>query len=223
MTEIEKEIIPVEIKKDVGIDLGVKSFITKYDSDGLYEKIDNPKFLATESNHLKVLQQKLSRCDKGSSNHKKLKLKISRLHEKIKNRRENFLHNVSKQLVDNYDCIYMEDLNVSGMTKSSKGTIEEPGKMVKQKSGLNRSILDVSMSKFEEMVEYKTKFSGKGLYKVNRFFASSKICNVCGTKNKDLKLSDRNWICEHCGSELDRDENAANNILNEGRMVKIKK
>jgi putative transposase len=113
----------------------------------------------------------------------------------------------------------MEDLNIKGMTKSSKGTIDKPGKNVKQKSGLNRSISDVSLSEFVTMVDYKAKFDGKHTVKVDRFFPSSKTCNCCGTINKDLKLSDREWTCENCDTELDRDYNAAVNIMTEGKKM----
>jgi putative transposase len=199
--------------KEVGIDLGIKSFLTR--DDGV--KVDNPKFLSGKSEHMVKLQQALARAKKGSNNHIKLKKKIADLHEKISNKRNNFLHNESAKLVNEFDRIYMEDLNVSGMTRSSKGTKETPGKKVKQKSGLNRNLLDVGLGEFKAMIEYKTKFNGKEVVKVNRFFASSKICNKCGVKNTDLKLSDRVWVCNTCGSELDRDENAAKNIKAEGR------
>lgn len=213
MCEINKEIPIIKIEKEVGIDLGIKSFLTR--DDGI--KVENPKFFYEEAKHLKKIQQRLNKAKKGSNNYIKLKKKVTNLHEKISNKRENFLHNESSKLVNEFDAIYMEDLNISGMSKSSKGTIEKPGKNVKQKSGLNRSILDVGLGNFKSMLEYKTKFSGKTLIKVDRFFASSKICNHCGTKNKDLKLSDRVWVCENCGEEIDRDENAAKNIKQEGR------
>lgn len=215
MCEIIKDIKPVEVNKIVGIDLGVKSFMVTSD------KVDvgNPKFLSSELKYLKVLQQKLSRAKIGSSNRQKIKDSISKLYSKIANKRENLLHNESRKLVNEYDLICMEDLNVKGMTKSSKGTIENPGKKVKQKSGLNRSISDVSLGTFVSMIGYKAKFDGKHTVKVDRFFPSSKTCNCCGTINKDLKLSDRTWTCENCGTELDRDYNAAVNIMTEGKKM----
>jgi putative transposase len=185
------------------------------------DKVDvgNPKFLSSELKYLKVLQQKLSRAKNGSSNRQKIKDSISKLHNKIVNKRKNFLHNESRKLVNDNDLICMEDLNIKGMTKSSKGTIDKPGKNVKQKSGLNRSISDVSLSEFVTMVDYKAKFDGKHTVKVDRFFPSSKTCNCCGTINKDLKLSDREWTCENCDTELDRDYNAAVNIMTEGKKM----
>ena len=213
MCEIVKDIQPVVVNKVVGIDPGIKSFLVTSD------KVDvgNPKFLSSELKYLKVLQQKLSRAKKGSSNREKIKKTISTLHKKISNKRENFLHNESRKLVNEYDLICMEDLNVKGMTKSSKGTIEKPGKKVKQKSGLNRSLNDVSLGSFMNMIDYKAKFDGKHTVKIDRFYPSSKTCNCCGTINEDLKLSDRTWTCNGCGTELDRDYNAALNIKEEGK------
>ena len=219
MCEIKKDILPVTIKKEIGIDLGVKTFLVRDDGD----KVENPKFIQQQAHHLIQLQQKLSRTTRGSKNREKIRKKIGVLHQSIGNKRKDFLHNTSRQLVDEFDRIYMEDLNVNGMTRSSKGTIEKPGKNVKQKSGLNKSILDVGLGEFKIMMEYKTKFSGKEVVKVSRFFASSKLCNSCNTKNNDLKLSDRLWTCSSCGSLLDRDHNAAKNIKAEGRRSLIKK
>jgi putative transposase len=213
MCEIVKDIQPVVINKVVGIDLGIKSFIVTSDK----VNVDNPKFLSSELKYLKLLQQKLSRAKKGSNNREKIKETISKLNKKIANKRENFLHNESRKLVNEYDLICMEDLNVKEMTKSSKGTIKKPGKKVKQKSGLNRSLSDVSLGSFVRMVEYKAKFDGKHTVKIDRFYPSSKTCNCCGTINKELKLSDRTWTCNSCGTELDRDYNAALNIKDEGK------
>ena len=214
MVEIEKEIPNVNIiNKEVGIDTGIIAFATF--SDG--RKIDNPKFLKQSSEYMKTLQQKLAKAKKGSNNHKKLKKKISNLHEKIKNKRNLFLHEESRKIVNEFDRIFVENLNVKGMSATSRGTIEKPGKMVKQKSGLNRNILDTAPASFVSMLEYKTKFDGKEIGKVNKFYASSKICSCCDHKKDDLTLADRIWTCEKCGTEHDRDVNAAKNILVEGR------
>ena len=215
MVEDNITIIEKKIKKEVGIDLGVKDFLITDKG----KKIDIPKFLKSEAEHMKKLQQKLSRCKKGSKNRENVKKQISNLHEKIKNKRLDFLHNTSNDLVNEYDIIYMENLNVSGMTKSSKGTIEIPGKMVKQKAGLNKAILDVSLGEFKRQLSYKSKFRGKKIQEIGTFFPSSKLCSGCGFKNKYLKLSDRNWVCENCGAELDRDVNAAKNIKKEGKRL----
>ena len=219
MTEIEKEIPVITTNKEVGVDLGLKYFAILDNG----EKIENPNFLKSELEYLAKLQKKFSLTKKGSNNHFKLKSKISSLHEKIKNKRELFLHETSKKLVNEYDTFYFEDLNVKGMSSSAKGTSEKPGKNVKQKSGLNRNVLDVSFGNFLNMVEYKSKFAGKTLIKVNRFFPSSKNCSNCDYKNTGLVLKDRFWVCSNCGFQHDRDVNAAKNIKKEGRKILISK
>ena len=123
------------------------------------------------------------------------------MHHKITNQRDWFLHNYSTSLINNYDTIFIEDLNVSGMLKNHC---------------LAGAISDVSWSKFTSMLSYKAEWYGKDVVKVSRFFASSKTCE-CGVKNDNLKLSDREWVCEACGLLNSRDLLAANNILKEGR------
>jgi putative transposase len=196
-------LIETEIKhkrktnKEVGIDLGIKTFSTQ--SDGV--EISNPKFLSKSQAKLKKMQQHLSRKKNGSNRRNKCKLKIAKLHQKITNQRNWFLHNYSTKLINNYDRIFIEDLNVKGMVKNHK---------------LAGAISDVSWSKFVSMLTYKAMWYGKDITKVDRFFASSKTCE-CGVKNKDLKLSDRVWTCKSCGRVNQRDLLAANNILKEGR------
>ena len=182
---------------EVGIDLGLKTFATQ--SDGI--EIANPKFLNKNQVKLRRMQQHLSRKQKGSNRRNKCRLKIARLHQKIANQRDWFLHNYSTSLINNYDRIYIEDLNVSGMVKNHC---------------LAGTISDVGWSKFTSMLIYKSVWYGKDVVKVDRFFASSKTCS-CGAKNDDLKLSDREWVCTSCGSVNQRDLLAANNILKEGR------
>jgi putative transposase len=183
--------------KDVGIDLGIKTFSTQ--SDGV--EIGNPKFLNKNQVKLRRLQQHLSRKEKGSKRRNKCRLKIAKLHQKITNQRDWFLHNYSSELINNYDRIFIEDLNVSGMIKNHC---------------LAGAISDVSWSKFTSMLIYKAEWYGKDVVKVNRFYASSKTCE-CGVKNDDLKLSDREWVCKSCGRVNQRDLLASNNILKEGR------
>jgi putative transposase len=144
------------------------------------------------------MQQHLSRKQKGSNRRNKCRLKIAKLHQKVINQRDWFLHNYSTQLINNYDRIFIEDLNVSGMVKN------------------HCPINDVSWSKFVSMLTYKSEWYGKEVVKVDRFFASSKTCK-CGAKNDNLKLSDRTWVCPTCGRINKRDLLAAQNILMEGR------
>ena len=183
--------------KEVGIDLGIKTFSTQ--SDGV--EIDNPKFLRKNQAKLRRMQQHLSRKQKGSNRRNRCRLKIAKLHQKVTNQRDWFLHNYSTSLISSYDRIYIEDLNVSGMVKNHC---------------LAGAISDVGWSKFTSMLAYKAEWYGKDVVKVGRFYASSSTCE-CGVKNDNLKLSDREWVCEACGLINQRDLLAANNILKEGR------
>lgn len=183
--------------REVGIDLGIKTFSTQ--SDGV--EISNPKFLSKSQTKLNRLQKYLSKKQKGSNRRNKCRLKIAKVHQKITNQRDWFLHNYSTRLINDYDRIYIEDLNVSGMLKNHC---------------LAGAISDACWSKLVSMLTYKAEWYGKDVIKVGRFYASSKTCE-CGVKNDNLKLSDRVWVCESCGTTNQRDLLAANNILKEGR------
>jgi len=188
---------PIKVETSVGIDLGIKDFVIT--SDGM--KFKNHDFFKSAMNELRIQQRSLARKKKGSNHYKKQKMVLSLLHEHIKNQRQDYLHKISKYLVDNYDTICMEDLNVSGMVKNHK---------------LARAISDMGWSEFKSMVEYKCDWYGKNLSVIGRFDPSSKTCSKCGTINKDLTLNDREWTCKKCGSIHDRDNNAAINIRNFG-------
>lgn len=186
-------------KNAIGIDLGIKDFAVL--SDG--RRIENQKHLRANLDRLKVLQRRASRKKKGSKNRNKANLKVSQLHEKITNQRNDFLHKLSTKLIsDNQtDTIYIEDLAVKNMVKNHK---------------LAQSISDVSWSEFVRQLEYKGTWYGKNVIKINRFFASSKTCSDCGHIKDQLSLSERIWVCSNCGVEHDRDFNAAINIRNSG-------
>lgn len=182
----------------VGIDLGIKEFVITSDN----EHIENPKYLAKSLKKLARLQRQLSRKTRGSNRWNKARIKVAKCQEQIANQRTDFLHKLSTRLVKEYDVISLEDLNVSGMLKNHK---------------LARSVSDVSWSQFTTMLQYKANWYGKDIIKIDRFFASSQLCNVCGYKNTETKdLSVRSWVCPVCGTSHDRDVNASINILNEG-------
>jgi len=141
--------------------------------------------------------------EKGSNGFEKQKLKVAKIHEKIASCRLDTLHKVSKELIDEYDLISIEDLNVKGMIKNHK---------------LSKHIADVSWGNFVKLLEYKCDWYEKELIKVNRFYPSSKTCSSCGWINQELKLSDRKWTC-NCGKTHDRDINASKNILKEGLKI----
>lgn len=183
----------IKTNKNVGVDLGLKHFATL--SDG--KTIENPRYFRENQSVIAKIQKYMSHKKKGSSRYRKNKLRIARLHNKIANRRNFFLHNITTFLVSNYDIICIEDLNTSGMLSNHK---------------LAKSISDASFYTFRFMLEYKCKWYGKELIVIDRFYPSSKTCSKCGWKKTDLELSDRVFECKNCGNKIDRDLNAAINI-----------
>ena len=184
----------------VGIDLGIKDFVIT--SDG--EVFDNLHFKKSESKKIKRLQRQLSKKKKGSNNRNKARVKLAKLYKKINDRKQYYLHAVSNSLIDEKQVICMEDLNVKGMIKNHN---------------LAETIQEMNFGEFRRMLEYKANWYNRKIVFVNRFYPSSKTCNNCGYINKDLKLSDRQWICPECGEVVERDYNAALNILDEGLRI----
>ena len=195
----EPEKLP-ENEYKIGFDLGLKDFLI--DSDGIV--IDNSKYFRKSQEKLAKEQRKLSKCIKGSNNYNKQKLKVAKIHEKVRNQRKDFQHKVSSQIVNENQVIVSEDLKPSNMIKNHK---------------LAKSIADASFSSFCNMINYKSKWYGRTYIKVGSFYPSSKLCHFCGYKNTTLTLADREWECPKCHILLDRDKNAAINILDEGLKI----
>lgn len=181
--------------KTVGCDLGLKEFLTTSDN----EVIANPRYFRESQANLKNAQRHLSRKTKGSNRYKKQKLKIAKIHKKVANRRNHFIHNVTTNLVKSYDEIVIEDLVVKNMVENHK---------------LAKSISDASFGIFRQQLTYKCDWYGKTLIIVDRFYPSSKTCSCCGNIKKELLLSEREYNCEECGIILDRDYNASLNLKN---------
>ena len=194
----------IETKKDfpekktpsniVGLDLGIKFFIVT--SDG--EKFDNPKYLRNSLDKLKWLKRRLSKKEMGSNRRNRFRLRIARQHEKIANQRKDFLHKISDVITKQYDTICIENLQVANMVKNHK---------------LALSISDCGWGMFEQFLKYKAEWRGCNIIQIGTFEPSSKTCSSCGYINSQLELKDREWICPNCNSVLDRDVNAATNIL----------
>jgi len=208
----------------IGIDLGIKDFIVC--SDG--KTFENIKIQRNNSKKLTSLNRNLSK--KGNQkkkktikskdkkiiffekikkksepkNKEKARIKLAKFNEKLNNKKEYYLHRVANQLLNENQVIVIEDLKVKNMMKNHN---------------LARSIQELSISKFISILEYKAKEQNKFIIKVDRFFPSSKLCNVCGYKNKTLKLKDREWLCPECNTFHDRDLNAAINIKKEGLRI----
>jgi len=198
--------------KSVGIDLGVKKFAALYDNEGNEEIINGEGFYRKLEKKLAREKRILSRRVEHSKNWYKQNLKVNRISEKIARCRRDFLQKNSTKIVEKYGKIVLEDLSIKNMSKSSKGDNEKPGKNVKQKSGLNKSILDQGWYEFRRELEYKSKWRG-GIVEVVDPKYTSQSCSQCGHVWSGNRKSQSVFSCENCGFEHNADLNAAKNIL----------
>lgn len=181
----------------IGLDLGIKDFII--DSNG--NRYENKHFYKNNERKIKKLNKQLFKKQKGSNNRNKTRIKLAKVYGKISNQRNTYLHQITSKLVNENQVICIEDLNVKGMMSNHK---------------LAKSIQELSLYEFRRQLEYKCKWYGRQLIIIDRFYPSSKTCHNCGYIYKGLRLSEREWVCPHCKSKIDRDYNAAQNILDEG-------
>ncbi|WP_013322657.1 RNA-guided endonuclease InsQ/TnpB family protein [Gloeothece verrucosa] len=186
--------------KAIGIDVGLTHFCIT--SEG--SKFDNPRFGKKHEKNLKIKQQQLSRKQKSSINRKKSRLKLAKVHRKITNCREDFLHKLSRRIVDENQIIIVENLAVKNMMQNPK---------------LSKAIHQVGWGMFMTMLKYKAEQEGKVYQEVDRFFPSSKTCHVCLNQVGSLPLNVRTWTCENCQTTHDRDVNAAINLRDEGLRI----
>lgn len=217
-------------REALGVDLNVKAIVC---SDG--SRFETPKALQRETRRLTIRQRRLSRkaeaakvtvgllknspIPKGtrlqpSNNHLKSARRLAATHLRVRNLRREFQHKTTSAIVRKSQATVIEDLSVKGMTASAAGTLDTPGKYVRQKAGLNRAVLDVSFYEIRRQIEYKSERIGHRTLVADRWFPSSKLCSTpgCGYLYKNLKLKDRSWTCPQCGTIHDRDENASINL-----------
>ena len=204
--EVEKE---TPVTKDgvvTGIDLGIKEFAITYNGNQC-SKYDNPRHTEKHARNLKRKQQKLARKQFTSNRRKKARLLVAKVHNKIHNTRHDFLHKLSRKIVDTSETVVVENLHVKGMVRNHK---------------LAKAISDTGWGTFVNFLAYKLENVGKKLVEIDRFFPSSKTCSHCLYQLDELNLAVRDWICPHCGTKHDRDENAAKNIRAEGiRLLSV--
>ncbi|NGO73097.1 RNA-guided endonuclease TnpB family protein [Streptomyces boncukensis] len=198
VVDTEPDILP-EVEAESGIDLGLSAFAVL--SDG--RKIDSPRFLRRAEKKLERLQREHSRKAKGSKNRAKARIKVARQHAKVADRRRDWHHKASTQIIRDNQAVYVEDLAVSGLGRTR----------------LAKSVHDAGWSAFTAMLEYKAVKHGRTFAKVDRTFPSSQVCSVCGFRDGPKPLHVRAWTCGECATVHDRDHNAARNVLFEGRRI----
>jgi putative transposase len=203
----------------VGVDLGVHHLAALSQPVNGQVLIENPRHLRNATRRLTKAQRALSRTQKGSARRRKAAARVGKLHHAVALQRATTLHTLTKRLATSFETVAVEDLNVSGMTRSASGTVDSPGSNVKAKAGLNRSVLDAAPAELRRQLAYKTSWYGSRLAVLDRWFPSSKTCSTCGWRNPSQTLADRTFACAECGLRLDRDLNAARNIAAHAEIV----
>jgi putative transposase len=197
--EVEHEALPTTDKK-IGIDLGIKNLAVC--SDG--KNFENPRMTNKYAKKLTYEQRQLSKKKKGSSKRLKQRKKVAAVHETIKNKRLDNTHKTTHSIISENQTVIIENLNVKGMIKNHC---------------LAKAIVDASWYELTRQLEYKAQWNGRDFIKIDRWFPSSKTCNICNFINQKLQLKDRKWTCPQCGAVLDRDLNASKNILKQGLRI----
>ena len=201
LVEYENQVPEVELKNFIGLDFSMHDLYVT--SEG--ERANYPKFLRKSERKLARLCRRHSKCKQGSHNREHMRMKVCLIYEKITNQRMDYLHKKSYRLAEDYDAVCIETLNMRAMG---------------QKLHFGKSVADNSFGKFRNMLDYKLYFRGKKLIILDKWFASSKLCNLCGYKNPRIKdLSIRSWECPKCGAYHDRDINAAINLREKGKKI----
>ena len=211
---VQKEILPLPTSPEViAFDLNVKNIV---DSNG--NKIQNPRPMKQHEQQMKFLSKSANRCKKGSNGRSKANRRLAKLHLKITNKREDFLHKLTHRIINENQVICVEDLSVESMLKKVSSDKREETR--RQERNRHKDIADCGFRSFVDKLTYKAKWYGRELIKVGRYFPSSQLCNNCKYQNKELKPTDREWGCINCFEYNDRDKNAALNILDEGLRLR---
>ncbi len=206
LTEYENQVLPIVPKIFLGLDYAMNELFVA--STG--ERADYPKYFRCAQKKLRRIQKKFSRSKRDSHNRERCRVALSIVYEKVTNRRKDFLQKLSTKLVNAYDAIAIEDLDLKAMAKRKRG----------RRFSFGKSISDNGWSMLTQMLKYKLGWQGKAFVKIDKWYPSSQLCSECGYQNSETKnLSVREWICPKCSTHHDRDQNAAINIKNEGMRI----